>query len=373
MNAPSAAWVVIPLQVYAWRKLRGYASGARTSRTVRWIALAWLMSLMPPETTGLAQPAEPPPSQAEAHAKEAAELLGQSKLAEAADKYHLAAKEALKEPGGEGKAKKYLANYHLYRAMAIYSGAELSGIFGQADLEKAIQHAQQARELFTEVHNQQGEQGAEGWQFYLVGVKHESGSHFKEAREAYEKARRIFIDLGESAPDLKPTTQPFVNLAERGAVYSTTMDLMWNVDEYQIKGGEINQRLAELKKRVSSEQQPFVEGLEALSRGQRLFLEGSDRLESWDYRDAGRVLPDAEAALVEAVQRYAGLQEGAQRRDLQATAAGWADAARAEQHHGRALEALLEHGDVGRAKGEFIEGVQRYRVALAAFEKAFSE
>jgi len=34
------------------------------------------------------------------------------------------------------------------------------------------------------------------------------------------------------------------------------------------------------------------------------------------------------------------------------------------------LEALLEHGDVGQAKADFIEAVHRYRVALAAFEKA---
>jgi len=169
---------------------------------------------------------------------------------------------------------------------------------------------------------------------------------------------------------MKETTKQFVSLSERGAIYSNAMDLMWNVDEYETKGGEINQRLAELKRRVSSEQQPFYEGLEAFSRGQRLFLEGSKRLESWDYEDAARVLPEARKALEEAARRYAELKEGYQRGYLQATVAGWAEATHAQQHHGRALAALLENGDVGRAKAEFIEGVERYRAALAAFEKA---
>ncbi len=345
-------------------------SRAVISRTVRWALVALLMQFIPPAGMGVAAGADRPPSRADAYANEAGELLGQGKFAETADKYQLAAKEALKEPGGEAKANKYLANYNLYRAMAIYSEAELSGIFAQTDLDDAIRRAQQARDLFRQVRNQAGEQAAEGWRLFLVGVKNDKGSQFREAREAYEKARRVFLDLGDSAPEMRENTRQFVSLAERGAIWATTMDLMWNIEEYERKGGEINQLLAQLKKRVSAEQQPFYDGLEALSRGQRLFLEGSKRLESWDYRDAARVLPEAEKALAEAANRYGGLKESHQRGTLQSTVAGWAEATRAQQAHGRALQALLDGGDVGRSKAEFIDGVQRYRAALAAFEKA---
>jgi len=108
------------------------------------------------------------------------------------------------------------------------------------------------------------------------------------------------------------------------------MDLMANVAEYDMKGGEINQRLAERKERVGPEQRPMYDGLEALSRGQRLFLEGSKRLESWDYADAARVLPEAEKALVEASQRYALVQEGRHQVYLPATATGWVELTRAQ-------------------------------------------
>lgn len=339
-------------------------------RIVGSLVLALLMELMAIDAIGLGESAEAPKSQAEVYAKEAADLLRESKFSEAADKYQLAAKEALKEPSGQGKAKKYEANYNLYRAMGIYGGAELSGIFAKTDLDEAIKRAQQARDLFRQVGNRAGEQAGEGWRLFLVGVKSDKESQFKEAREAYEKARQVFIELGENVPEMKETTRQFVTLAERGAIWSVAMDLMWNIEEYEKRGGEFNQHLAGLKKRVSPGQQPFYDGLEAFSRGQRLFLEGSKRLESWDYRDAARVLPEAEKALAEAAQRYAGLKDGYQRRYLQTTVAGWAEATRAQEAHGRALKALLDRADVGWAKAEFIEGVQRYRAALEAFEKA---
>lgn len=248
-------------------------SDSHEGQTVRWVLVALLVGLILRSLIGVSEGGERPQSQAELYAEEAAELLRESKFSEAADKYQLAAREALKEPDGEGKAQKYLANDNFYRAMGIYNGAERSGFFAQADLDEAIQRAQQARDLFRQVRNQEGEQGAEGWRLFLVGVKNDKASRFKEAREDYEKARRVFIDLGESAPELKGTTQQFVTLAERGAIWAATMELIWNVEDYERKGGEINQLLADLKKRVSSEQRPFYEGLEALSRGQRLFLD----------------------------------------------------------------------------------------------------
>ncbi len=133
-------------------------------------------------------------------AREAVELLRQSKFADAADRYQLAAKAARQEPGGESKVKRYLANYHLYRAMGIYSEGELSGHFGKADLDEAAKDAGRARDLFGQIGNRGGEQAGEGWRLLLVGVRHENERQFNEAREAYEKARGVFIDLGESAP-----------------------------------------------------------------------------------------------------------------------------------------------------------------------------
>jgi len=131
-----------------------------------------LLSLLPHETTGLAQQAEPPPSAVEACLQQAHELLSQNKFAEVADNYLCASREVLKQPDGEHKAKEYLANYHLYRAWGLYSGGKLSGMFGRANLEEAIQRAVQARELWAQADNRMGERVAEGWHLYLVGVKY---------------------------------------------------------------------------------------------------------------------------------------------------------------------------------------------------------
>lgn len=94
---------------------RGSPAFRRTSGRILLVSL--LIQLIALVGIGAAKGADRPPSRAEAYAKEAAGLLGKNKFAEAADKYQLAAKEAAKEPGGADKAKKYLANYNLYRAM----------------------------------------------------------------------------------------------------------------------------------------------------------------------------------------------------------------------------------------------------------------
>ena len=300
----------------------------------------------------------------------AAEMVKQNKFSEAADSYVCAADETAKLPGGVGRAARFRANAHLYRSWAIYTQRGVTGTMGRANLEDALSQVDRSLPLWREARFPVGEQLTEGWRLYLLGVKLGLDNRYAESRERFEKARAIFTEIGNSVPPLRDTTQWLASLAEDQTIFTSMMDLMSNRDEYGKKGGEVNQRLAELKERAQAAVRPYYDALERLFRAMRLFDEAGARLEAWDHAAATRILDEATKALATAQQGVGGVPSELRRAQFQATLDGWRKAVEAETHHARALDALLEHGDMGKAKAELIEGAESYRSANAAFEKA---
>jgi len=313
------------------------------------------------------------PPEARRYVKEATEFLSRNYFVEAGQRYIRAATEAEKYPGAERGAIQYRANAGLYASWGLYAKTNVSGMFGARDLDRAAQLAERARELWRRASNDFGEQAAEGWRLYLVGVQQGLASRYEEATQQFEKAREIFLRLEQTVPDVRDTTQPLISLTEQQLILADTM-AMWSDENAETRLGEINRRLNELGRRFPAER-PVYEGIIKLARGQSRLKEGSDRLVSWNYTEADRLLSEAEMAFTEASQSFDNAQQSPESLTQPAQylrlVDGWSAVTRAERHHAHALESIFERLDLGGAKVDLAQGVESYRAAQSAIESAF--
>jgi hypothetical protein len=303
---------------------------------------------------------------------EARELLEHSKFLEASEKYLCASHETMRLGANSQKVTEYQANANLYRSWGLYAKTKVNGMFARSDLDREIQLAEQARDLWRRAQNRAAADSAEGWRLYLEGVRYAVDNNYSEARQRFEKARQSFLDLEERVPGISESTQPLVKLAEEQAL-SVSLAEVWQRTDSATELGELNRKLSELGDRANPADRAVYEGIGELARGQGRLKDGSDRLVGWQYSDAARLLREAEEALAAARAHFSASVEAPLSTSGQYifVVDGWTAVTRAEQHHAKALEALLERGDAGRAKNEFIEGMEAYATAQTEFEKAF--
>jgi hypothetical protein len=206
---------------------------------------------------------ETPQSKADACLDKAAEQTSQAQFSEAADNYVCAADEMAKIPGQESRSARYRANAHMYRSWGSYTQAGFTGSFGKANLDEALRQIELSLPLWREANFPVGEQLANAWQLYLTGVKTGLSGRYAESRDMFAKARAMFIAVGDQVPQVREMTQNLMRRAEDQTIFAEMMDLMSNRREYEKRGGEINQRLADLKQRAAPATRAFYDDLAA--------------------------------------------------------------------------------------------------------------
>jgi len=213
------------------------------------VILALLGAAMAPCVVAAADP--PSSTRVDACFEKTSELRDQNKFAEAADTYVCAADEMAKLPGGQSRAARYRANAHLYRSWGVYTQLGVTGTLGRANLDIALRHAEQSQALFKAATFPVGEELATAWRLYLAGVKLGLDARYDESRAAFEKARRMFLDVGDRVPPVRETTQKLLALAEDQTIFASMMALLSRPDDYRKQGGAVRQRLTELGQRAT--------------------------------------------------------------------------------------------------------------------------
>jgi hypothetical protein len=161
-----------------------------------------------------------------------------------------------------------------------------------------------------------------------------------------------------------------VSLAQDQIDWAIVSVLLLDPQAFLERGGEINQRLTELRERGEGDARSWYGGLQDFYEGRRRLEDASARLESWQYPEASDLLDRAQKAFDSSRAALAGIPRQMRREQFSALVDGLTAATRAEQHHALALEALLARGDPTTARAELSAGARLYREAQDAFEKA---
>lgn len=203
----------------------------------------------------------------------------------------------------------------------------------------------------------------------MVGVRNDLHGDYAAARANYKEAFQTFLALLEAAPEARNTIKSFASLAERGMAFSTAMEIISDVEKMRTRGGEINQMLEAAKKTSTPEFAPYWDALQAFLKAQRQFWDGTDLLERWDYKEARKLFADAGGSFTEASNTFAKLPKG-KAGIFPYMIDGYRYLNEAKKHETEAMVYLLEQGNPGRAKGEFIHAAENFRQAQNTLEKA---
>jgi hypothetical protein len=330
---------------------------------------ALLVAAMALPGAALAAQASDAKLRADACLDRAAHADRDARFQDLADGYLCAAEETAKIPD-PARAARFKGLAHLARAWDYYARG-VTGTAGRSNLDEALRQVDLALPLLRSPGALPGLAGlADGWREFLLGTKAGLDGRHAESRTHFETARTLATGIATSIPPLRGKAERLASLAQDQIAWAHMSMLLLDPQAFLDRGGEINQHLAELRERAEGDARHWYEGLRHLYEGRRRFEEASQRLESWQYPEASAFLDQAQRAFAAARSALAGIPREMRREEFGALVDGLAAVTGAEQHHARALEALLAKGDPTAARSELSSGARLYRSAQDAFEKA---
>lgn len=304
----------------------------------------------------------------EDYIKEAQNLLSEGKIKDASMKYYLAAQEYSKIPNKQREYKSNMAHFHFYTGWSIYTEMDMSGVLKDNYLKESLEGFKKAANLYSEVGNDFGSKAAEGWTFYISGISKDFQEEYEAARKSYEEAWKLFRELVKMKPEASETLDTFISIAERGVAWSMAMQFMSNIEEMGEKGGEITQALESAKKKSSAKYIPYWDGITLFLMAQISFWDGVNLLERWDCSEAQKKFDETSDKLNKSKEEFSKLPFNKEKQITMVDVYQYLN--EAEKHHVEAMLYLLEKGNPGKAKDEFIHVADNFRIAQGKSENA---